>query len=212
MGLAHPRSAIDEQGIECRFSRFLGYFESSRACQTVAVALDEIVEGVVFVQLRVDLQFLQSGNDEGIDRSLRQGLRRGPPDGVFREVAVRAGHRHRVGRVGAVHPDLVGEFALRTDEPLDGSAQMVDEMGFEELDEERTGHFDEQGAVGERHGHNGLKPRRIALLLDVVLDDLKAIIPYLDVVVAHRCPYKVLMFSIFFKKSSLFFEPFLCHF
>ena len=72
---------------------------------------------------------------------------------------------------------------------------MVDEVRFKEFNEELTGYLKHQGVVFERHGDDGLKPRRKALLLDVVLDDLKAIVPYLDVVVTHRCSFKMLMFS-----------------
>ena len=66
VGLSQTSAAIDDQGVERALSRVFGHFKAGGTRQAVAFAFDEVVEGVVFVELRVDLQLFQSRNDEGI--------------------------------------------------------------------------------------------------------------------------------------------------
>ena len=71
MGFAQTCPAIDDQGVESTLARVFGHFEAGRTCQSVAIAFNKALESVVFVELRVDLKFFQSRDDEVIDGALR---------------------------------------------------------------------------------------------------------------------------------------------
>ena len=55
MSLATARRAEDEEGVERRLARMLGNGEAYRARQFVAVALDERLECLMDIQLRVEV-------------------------------------------------------------------------------------------------------------------------------------------------------------
>ena len=187
MGLAQARAAIDEQWVVGRAARFARYLKAALTRYAVALALDEVVEGVVLVELRLDLPLLQSWDDEGVDWAFRKFLGRGSSDGVLRVVAVGAGHLDSERLVGAVGLDTVVQLGLGTEEPLDGHAQQVDVFLFQPLVEEIGGHEDGEHLVlvVKRQRDDGLEPCRKALRLGVVLDHREAFVPYFDMAIVH---------------------------
>ena len=186
MRFPQSRATVDDQGVERAFARIFSYFETSRTRQTVAFALDEVVEGVVLVELRVDLQFLQPGDDEGVDRPFRKPLRGRLADGVLREAAVGARQGGGALPVGAVDNHLVIQLAFLADETLDDRLQQVDVVLLKIFHEEIGRHFDGERVVDQREGHDALKPCRIALLCDVIFNHRQAPVPYFHMVVRHR--------------------------
>ena len=63
MGLATARGTIDEEGVECALTRMLGNGETDGTGQFVRIALDEVLEGLLRIELGV--QLLRRG---GIER------------------------------------------------------------------------------------------------------------------------------------------------
>ena len=68
---AQTNATIDQQRIEGGATRLLGHGVTSAPRKTVAIALDEVVERIVRVQVRLDLYLTKAGNDERIlDRAV----------------------------------------------------------------------------------------------------------------------------------------------
>jgi hypothetical protein len=100
---AHP--AVDEQRIEGRAAGLLRYGISCTACQSVAVPFDEVVEGVVGVEVTFDLDLAQAGNDERIlDRAVGN-VDRETYGRITHIAGIARGHLHRIG-VGALESVL----------------------------------------------------------------------------------------------------------
>ena len=160
----------------------------------------------MLVELRVDLQLFQSRDDERIDGAFRKALRRGLPDGIFREIPVGTGQRDGTCTVGTVDGHGVGQFAFLAHKPLDGRPKVVDVMLLKVLVEKLRGHLKREHIVGKRNGHDGLKPCLIPLRRDIVLYHGEAPVPYLHMVVAHRKCFNLLSFNLFFEPPKTSFS------
>ena len=75
MGLAQSRISIYIKRVESVAARRDGHGHAGRACQTVAFALDMVIEGVVGIELRVDENLAQARYYERIFYICRVGLR-----------------------------------------------------------------------------------------------------------------------------------------
>ena len=110
--------AINQEGVECRATRLVGHGKSCASCQTVALTFDEFLEGVVGVQVGVDVQLPQSRNHEWI---LDWGRFAYDGHGHLR-ISCRTdfggGHVHCVRAGGAsmdlLHDDAVFQTGIRT--------------------------------------------------------------------------------------------------
>src|SRR5690606_4365523 len=55
VGLAQAYTTIDQQRVECSATRLLRYGETGAPCQAIAIALDEVLKGIVRVQVALYL-------------------------------------------------------------------------------------------------------------------------------------------------------------
>ena len=184
MGLAPAGRAEDEEGLEGRLARMLGDGEAHRARQLVGVALDEALEGLLRVELGV--QVLRHGGIEHRGGLVAAG-------GLARSL-------HIVGTL-ALH--LLILLVLAVDDQPIGQA----DIGLETIGEcpsHKTNVVLLQVLVDVRawnlHQHcllllvvgledNGLEPRFIYLLCDVLPDEMEAVVPKRLMTLLHRGRY-----------------------
>ena len=184
--------AVDQQWIEGRASRFVGYCESGRTGQSIALAFNELTEIVIRVQVGVDVQLAQSRDYEWIlDGSVVDASRQ-RDSRVLSGLSIRHRHLHSVRTRLTVsacpsifHDDAVFQSRIGPQFFVNGLAQQLDVMLLKPFVKELGGHLDGQDLVLNFERLDGRKPRFERLAADVVFDYLEAVIPNGQVVLAH---------------------------
>jgi len=64
--LAQSNTAVDEEGVEGGSARLVGHGKTGASCKSVALAFNKVLEGVVGVEVGINVEFTQPRNDKGI--------------------------------------------------------------------------------------------------------------------------------------------------
>ena len=203
MGFAEAYAAVEQQGVEGGEARFFGHGVTGRAGQTVAVALDEVLQRVVGAQLRADAGLLDAGNDKGIGylaRVIFINVDGQVDEGILHGCAAVGGQgsAEEVVGDGLVHDDAVFQHGIGAQLHADDSLQQVDIVVFNIFIEERTRHLDQQGAAFDFQRHDGDEPHFEGLLVlrtQGVFYHFEAF-----------CPYSFIIFLYHFRITMLHFQ------
>lgn len=164
MRLSHARCAIDEERVEGHLMRVLSYAQSYGARQLVGYALDKVVEGVVSVEVGVELlQWLWSG----VSRLRRHRLAHGGGAVCAALVDGEPVFRIHLYLIYKFYAPAVDAQEHLTQQRQEVRLDMLAEIGARHTQSELVA-FDIKAV--ERHGR---KPDVILLLADVVAYDLQ---------------------------------------
>ena len=185
---AEPHAAVDQQRIEGGASGLLRHGITGTAGQSVAIPFDEGVEGVVGVEVALDLDLAQAGDDERVLDGAVGHIDRERHSGVLHLAGVARRHLHgvRVGVLEAVlHDDGILQSPFVTQFLLDDLLEEADVMFLQPFVEELRWHLDGQHTVLQTQSLDRFEPGLEALLAYVVLDHFQAPVPDLLVVLLH---------------------------
>ena len=172
--LAETGTAEEEQRVERGLAGGLGDALAGVHAQFVALPFHQVAEAVHRVQARVDLHAGGPGEDERAGRA--GGLVSGNVDRVVgRRGALGCRKDHALAVLHGT--DQIEQLGVCADGAADGHAEEILVSPFNVLAEEVGGDlYGELGSV-QRNGTDELEPGRILLRIDVVLDDLQAVVP-----------------------------------
>gem|GEM_PF-3618826 len=172
MGFSHTGGAEHEERVVGLHLGVVGNGLAYGHRQFVAGAVAVVVEGVVQVELRVDVVIL-------LVHKRVAGL-----GGLTFQLALEACagtivlERDGGLVVGRHHVELVLQLHLRPEDALQRGRQQIQVTLLELLDIELRRHAEREPAALEALGNDGSEPNRELLGWQIVLDDSKAIIPH----------------------------------
>ena len=163
--------------------------------QAVAVSFYKIVERVVVVEVGIDCDALDAGNDVRIVYLLHFVLGQGYV-GIDYLSSLSAG---RIPYCGILHHgNFVYETGLFSDDPFHGRAQYADEVLLDVFGKESGGDLNGEGGPVHPDRPDRLKPCPETALRDVVPDDLQTVIPYFSVIHSSKTFVDLSLFSTSF--------------
>ena len=154
VSLAETHVAVQQQRVEGGLTGFLGHGVAGGTSQAVAVALDEVLQGIVGAQLRIDAQLVEAGNHKRVgNRALAIFINIDWQfgHGIVSGVAClrRQGCDEGLCRDGLIHHDAVFQHASGTQLHSYHSFQEINIMFLYPFIEERTRHLDQKGCSVE---------------------------------------------------------------
>jgi len=177
MGLAKSGTAMYEQRAERIITRSGSHSLSSTPCKAVARTLDEVLEGIFRVKVRVDGQFLDSRNHERIYRLPlvpRESDRR-----IIRYLKCLVW----IGNGAVYELDIVEQVSLFADNPLQGLAQNIHQRHFLQMVHMGVRrNLYRQGRINQGYRLYRQEPFLEHRLWNVALYDLETTVPHLYVI------------------------------
>ena len=181
MGLAQAGTAVDEQRVEGAAARVGRDAQAGGAAQAVAAAFNEVLEIIDRIEAGLDIELAQARNR--IDAAGVVLARIG--DGHIR-IADTAALGTLLDENVVENAHLIKKGGRRADLPAEHLAQQADEMLFDVLPPEIRGDLDRQTLVFERDRLDGTEPGLERFFVQVVPEDLKAAVPYGNLVVGSH--------------------------
>ena len=130
--LAEAGTAVNKKRIVRGAAGILGDGHAGGAAEAVTVTFDEVVEGVVGIEVGVDGDALDAGDDVGVLDLLYFFLGQGYVG--IADSGCRLGCRISYCSV-LDHRHLIHQFRIRSDHSFEGLAEYVDEVGLNEFRE-----------------------------------------------------------------------------